>query len=158
MCLSFAELASADGWRSWPFPDLPLIVDADNLLAPLLLCDRSLRETGNAVIAGGRLLDLIRRVRTFGVTIVRLDIRQDPEGMLKKLCETIGLDWDPGMLSWPRGPKPFDGAWAPHWMNIAFELRYLDDPLSHWGGAPGSVPDSTQSNRNTSCKPTRCAS
>ena len=26
-------------------------------------------------------------------------------------------------------------AWRPHWMNIAFDLRYLDDPLGHWGGA-----------------------
>ena len=35
--------------------------------------------------------------------------------MLRKLCETIDLEWNPAMLSWPRGPKPFDGAWAPHW-------------------------------------------
>lgn len=43
------------------------------------------------------------------------DIRTDPEGMLRKLCEAIKLDWDPAMLSWPFGPKPFDGIWAPHW-------------------------------------------
>jgi hypothetical protein len=43
------------------------------------------------------------------------DIRTDPEGMLKKLCKVISLDWDPAMLAWSAGPKPFDGAWAPHW-------------------------------------------
>jgi hypothetical protein len=21
----------------------------------------------------------------------------------------------PEMLEWPKGPKPFDGVWAPHW-------------------------------------------
>lgn len=30
-------------------------------------------------------------------------------------------------------------AWSPHWMNIAYELRYLDDPEDHWGGKPGST-------------------
>ncbi|NBD95749.1 MAG: hypothetical protein GVY11_04645 [Gammaproteobacteria bacterium] len=25
-------------------------------------------------------------------------------------------------------------AWRPHWMNVAYEIRYLDDPLNHWGG------------------------
>ncbi|NNJ66474.1 MAG: HAD family hydrolase [Boseongicola sp.] len=50
-----------------------------------------------------------------GPVIDSYDIRENPERMLKKLCETIGLDWDSRMLSWPAGPKPFDGAWAPHW-------------------------------------------
>lgn len=27
-------------------------------------------------------------------------------------------------------------AWSPHWMNVRFDLHYLDDPLDHWGG-PG---------------------
>ena len=43
------------------------------------------------------------------------DIRADPEAMLRKLCEVINLGWDPAMLTWSAGPKPFDGAWAPHW-------------------------------------------
>jgi phosphoenolpyruvate carboxylase len=47
------------------------------LLEPLMLCWRSLHETGNAALAQGRLLDLIRRAHCFGTTLVRLDIRQD---------------------------------------------------------------------------------
>ena len=43
------------------------------------------------------------------------DIRRDPEGMLRAICAALGLDWDPAMLSWPAGPKPEDGVWAPHW-------------------------------------------
>ena len=43
------------------------------------------------------------------------DIRNDPEGVLKKLCDIIGLPFDSAMLGWPAGPKAFDGAWAAHW-------------------------------------------
>jgi glycine betaine/proline transport system substrate-binding protein len=24
-------------------------------------------------------------------------------------------------------------AWSPHWMNVSLSIRYLDDPLDHWG-------------------------
>ncbi|MGB5624114.1 MAG: hypothetical protein WBM61_00170, partial [Woeseiaceae bacterium] len=27
----------------------------------------------------------------------------------------LGLEFDPGMLSWEPGPRPEDGVWAPHW-------------------------------------------
>lgn len=62
--------------------------------------------------------DLFDHVVSLGQTPVVIDsadIREDPQGMLQKLCDAIGLDFDPGMLRWPAGPKPYDGAWAPHW-------------------------------------------
>ena len=31
------------------------------------------------------------------------------------MCAHVGLAFDPAMLSWPAGPKPEDGSWAPHW-------------------------------------------
>lgn len=49
------------------------------------------------------------------IVIDSADIRQDPAGMLQKLCEAIGLEFSPAMLSWQSGPKPYDGPWAPHW-------------------------------------------
>ncbi|HEX6975110.1 MAG TPA: phosphoenolpyruvate carboxylase [Vicinamibacterales bacterium] len=49
---------------------------ADDLAEPLRLCYDSLVATGQAVIANGRLLDLLRRTRAFGITLVRLDLRQ----------------------------------------------------------------------------------
>ena len=48
-----------------------------DLLEPLQLCYRSLVATGNELIAAGRLTDLLRRAAVFGVTLVRLDIRQE---------------------------------------------------------------------------------
>ncbi|MBA84113.1 sulfotransferase-like domain-containing protein [Thalassobius sp. S69A] len=49
------------------------------------------------------------------VVVDSSDIRRDPEGMLRKLCAAIGLEFDPAMLSWPRGGHPTDGVWAAHW-------------------------------------------
>jgi len=48
------------------------------------------------------------------------DILADPEAMLQTLCTSLGIAFDPAMLSWPRGPKPFDGVWAAHWYNAVW--------------------------------------
>jgi hypothetical protein len=50
-----------------------------------------------------------------GVVVDSADIRTDPKGMLMKLCDAIGLPFDPAMLSWPAGPSKDDGVWAKHW-------------------------------------------
>lgn len=42
-------------------------------------------------------------------------VQQDPRGVLRRLCDALGIDFDESMLSWPAGPKPEDGAWAPYW-------------------------------------------
>ncbi|WP_238749643.1 sulfotransferase-like domain-containing protein [Neolewinella maritima] len=39
----------------------------------------------------------------------------DPATVLARLCERLGLPYTPHMLSWPPGPKPYDGSWASHW-------------------------------------------
>ncbi len=50
--------------------------DGAPIAAALDLCYRSLVETGQEIIANGRLLDLLRRIAAFGFTLVRLDLRQ----------------------------------------------------------------------------------
>jgi phosphoenolpyruvate carboxylase len=47
------------------------------LLEDLQLCYRSLQETGRGLVADGRLADVLRRLGTFGLTLARLDIRQE---------------------------------------------------------------------------------
>jgi phosphoenolpyruvate carboxylase len=56
-----------------------IYLEAEALAEPLRLCYRSLVATGDEVIAHGRLADLLRRVATFGVTLARLDIRQESD-------------------------------------------------------------------------------
>ena len=55
------------------------LITREDLLEPLLLCHRSLEARGMQCIAAGALEDCIRRVACFGVTLVRLDIRQNAE-------------------------------------------------------------------------------
>ena len=43
------------------------------------------------------------------------DILADPASMLEKLCEALGITWDPAMLSWEPGLRETDGIWASHW-------------------------------------------
>jgi phosphoenolpyruvate carboxylase len=54
----------------------PLTSD-EQLAEPLRLCEASLRAVGNDLIADGRLTDVLRRVAAFGLTLVRLDVRQE---------------------------------------------------------------------------------
>ena len=56
--------------------DAALLHDTADLFAPLFLCHRSLIATGQHRLAGGRLLDVLRRIAVFGQTLVRLDVRQ----------------------------------------------------------------------------------
>jgi len=64
------------------------------LAEPLALCRRSLEQTGNGLLARGRLLDLQRRVAAFGATLVRLDLRQDASrhtAALSAITQHLGL-------------------------------------------------------------------
>ena len=51
--------------------------EADDLADDLLLCYQSLHDVGAGTIAEGPLLDTLRRVACFGLTLARLDIRQE---------------------------------------------------------------------------------
>lgn len=43
------------------------------------------------------------------------DILRDPAGVLARLCDAIGIAWDPAMLGWTPGQRDTDGVWASHW-------------------------------------------
>ena len=48
------------------------------------------------------------------------DVQRNAAAALPALCQALGLAFDPAMLSWPEGRKPYDGAWAPHWYDRAW--------------------------------------
>ena len=63
-------------------------------------------------------VELLDAVVAEGGTPIVIDSQRllaDPEGVLTTVCELLGLDFDPVVLSWPAGPKPEDGVWAEHW-------------------------------------------
>ncbi|KAK8604180.1 hypothetical protein V6N13_096639 [Hibiscus sabdariffa] len=48
----------------------------DQFLEPLLICYESLQSCGAGILADGRLADLIRRVSTFGMVLMKLDLQE----------------------------------------------------------------------------------
>ncbi len=53
-----------------------------------------------------------------GIPYLILDSKEvllDPELVLRKVCERIGIPFESNMLHWPAGPRPEDGLWAKHW-------------------------------------------
>jgi len=60
------------------------------------------------------------------------DILANPKAALAILCEKIGIAFDPAMLNWPAGPKPFDGVWARHWYNAVWKSSGFSDPKSSY--------------------------
>ncbi len=54
-----------------------IYMEVEDLWEPLALCERSLNECGLGRIAEGRLHDIMRRLTCFGLTLVRLDLRQE---------------------------------------------------------------------------------
>jgi Sulfotransferase domain len=43
------------------------------------------------------------------------DVRENPEGVLRLLCDAISVPFDAAMLSWPPGLRETDGIWAKYW-------------------------------------------
>jgi phosphoenolpyruvate carboxylase len=74
---------------------------AADLERPLRLCFDSLHETGNGLIADGPLADVLRRLACFGLTLVRLDIRQDARRHTEAIDLIARHGGQPGYVDWP---------------------------------------------------------
>ncbi|QDP00788.1 phosphoenolpyruvate carboxylase [Thalassotalea sp. PS06] len=77
------------------------IDDADELLTPLIRCRQSLLNHGMTRAANSQLLDLIRKVQCFGISMVNLDVRQHSERHDAAMAEILSflnlgdyLSWD----------------------------------------------------------------
>ncbi|XP_057809947.1 phosphoenolpyruvate carboxylase 4 isoform X1 [Salvia miltiorrhiza] len=92
--------------------DLPCEYDSwdyyetsEQLLEPLLLCYDSLQCSGSGILADGRLADLIRRVATFGMVLMKLDLRQE-SGRHSETLDAITKYLDMGAYSeWDEDKK-----------------------------------------------------
>ena len=107
--------ASLDAERDVP-PSHDVYVDAAELLDTLRLCHRSLTATGYEQVADGRLTDVSRQVAAFGMTLVRLDVRQEADrhtAALDAITQALGIG---SYASWPEAQR------------IEFLLRELQNP------------------------------
>ena len=77
-----------------------VIASPQELLQPLYACRESLLEVGLTRAANSMLLDVIRKVHCFGISLVKLDIRQHSEfhdQTIAEIVESLGLG---DYLSW----------------------------------------------------------
>jgi len=76
-------------------------LDIEELYEPLKMMYDSLMETGDDSVANGRLLDLLRQLRTFGLAMMRLDVRQESTRhteVMDTITQYLGMgsyaEWD----------------------------------------------------------------
>lgn len=69
--------------------DSDILFRNQDLTEPLELCYRSLVDCGLDTIANGPLLDTIRRAHTFGLPLIRLDIRQEASRHAEAIAELV---------------------------------------------------------------------
>lgn len=62
------------------------------------------------------------------LVIDSVDIRANPPAALQGLCTALGIPFTAKMLHWEKGPKPYDGVWAPHWYNAVHHSTGFEDP------------------------------
>lgn len=74
--------------------DEPVYLRDEDLLEPLQLCYDSLQSCGMGIVAENALEDIIRRIACFGLTLVKLDIRQSSDRhaqVFEELSQFYGL-------------------------------------------------------------------
>jgi hypothetical protein len=61
---------------------------------------------------------LFKELESKGQQVIILDsglLLENPEAVLRQLCQRCAIGFQPSMLTWKAGPKPYDGVWARHW-------------------------------------------
>jgi len=62
------------------------------------------------------IFDFVRaRTNSVPPVVDAKDVLENPERMLRLLCEAVGVEFSDSMLSWPPGLRETDGIWARHW-------------------------------------------
>src|SRR4029077_1443488 len=56
-----------------------------------------------------------RSAPSLPIVIDAKDVLENPERMLRLLCDAVDVEFDNAMLSWPPGLRDTDGIWAKYW-------------------------------------------
>jgi hypothetical protein len=67
------------------------------------------------------------------------DVLQDPERILRLLCDAIGIPFDVAMLSWPPGLRETDGIWAKHWYDAVVRSTSFQPYERREGNVPSHL-------------------
>ena len=62
------------------------------------------------------IFDFVRnRTKSVSPVVDARDLLEDPERILRLLCDAVGVQFSRSMLCWPPGLRETDGIWAKHW-------------------------------------------
>jgi len=64
------------------------------------------------------------------------DVLENPERILRLLCDATGVPFDAAMLSWPAGLQETDGIWARHWYDDVARSTSFQPYKSREGNVP----------------------
>ena len=67
------------------------------------------------------------------------DVLENPERMLRLLCDATGIPFDKAMLSWPPGLRETDGIWAKHWYDAVAKSTSFEPYRPRKGDIPDSL-------------------
>lgn len=80
-------------------------------------------------------LTLFNRLTSRGQHPIVIDsglVLENPESVLKQVCEIIGIPFMTSMLQWQPGPKAYDGIWAKYWYaNVHKSSGFEKQPTSN---------------------------
>lgn len=85
--------------------DTDILFENEDLIEPLELCYQSLLDCGLETIANGPLLDSLRRAHTFGLPLIRLDIRQEASRHTEAVAEMVSFLGLGDYLSWSEAER-----------------------------------------------------
>jgi hypothetical protein len=89
--------------------------------------DASLHNIG--FVQQAEIFDLVADHLGYAPAVIEADqVLANPRATLTKLCTACNIPFDEAMLRWPRGPKVFDGTWAPHWYNAVWQSEGFGKP------------------------------
>ncbi len=76
--------------------------------------DPALEDLG--FVQQAEIFDFVRtRANSIPPIVDAKDVLENPERMLRLLCDAVGVEFSKSMLSWPPGLRETDGAWAEYW-------------------------------------------
>ena len=98
--------------------------------------DPTLEDLG--FVQQAEIFDFVRtRASSIPPIVDAKDVLENPERMLRLLCDAVGVEFSKSMLSWPPGLRETDGTWAKHWYGEVAKSR----SFRQYKAREGIVPD-----------------
>jgi hypothetical protein len=99
--------------------------------------DPTLEDVG--FVQQAEIFDWVRQVTgAIPPVIDAHDVLENPERILRRLCEAVGVEFDGAMLAWPPGLRETDGSWAKHWYGEVANTTSFQKPERR---EPPAVPE-----------------